>query len=216
MRHPFRISRAADPGPDAPSAGPQEEVRAEDQRAAEAAAAEAAETARRAGLRRRAEEEGYAEGLTRGREEALSAIRAAIGPAVERIEALEADLRAAREAAEEAMAEAAITLGQTLAETLIGARRPFDRDALLQRILGEARAEAAHGALPLICRAAPETLAQIGPALPANVQTRADTEMKPGGFVVELQEVEGGTVLDRWDASVERMERCIRALTPDG
>ncbi|GHD98154.1 hypothetical protein U879_11675 [Defluviimonas sp. 20V17] len=221
MTHPFRPPSSADPAPDAvpdPASATDrpdpDETRAKQERAARAAA-ETAEAEARARLRQEAREAGHAEGLRQGREQALAAITDAIGPAVARLEALQARLETEQAAHQEEMARAAIELGKVLAETLIGAPRPFDREALLQRVLAEARAEAAQDALPLICRAAPETLDQITPALPAPVRPLPDAAMKPGGFVIELLESEAGTALNRWDASVERMEQCLRALPAD-
>lgn len=221
MTHPFRAPAPTDPAPDPETdpalagAGPSpEEIRSEQERAARAAA-ETAEAEARARLRKEAREAGHAEGLRQGREQALAAITDAIGPAVARLEAIQARLEAEHAARQEEMARAAIELGKALAEALIGAPRPFDREALLRHVLSEARAEASRGGLPLICRAAPQTLDQIAPALPAPVQPQADAAMKPGGFVIELLETEGGTMLNRWDASIERMEQCLRALPAD-
>lgn len=218
MTHPFRILSPLEAVPELlpdPAGAERDEDRVRRQRAAEAAAAEIAEREARAQLRKRAEEEGFAEGLRRGREEALAAISAAIGPAVDRLDAIQARLEQELETGRIAMAKATIMLGKALAEVLVGGPHRVDRDALLARILSEAGAEAAPAALPLRCRAAPSTLAEIGPALPAVVRPCADATMKPGGFVIELQEVEGGAVLNRWDASVERMERVIKDLSPD-
>lgn len=216
MTHPFRPPPPPDPALDADTPDP-EELRASQEHAAraDAEAAEAAEADARARLRQEARDAGHAEGLRQGREEALAAITDAIGPAVAQLEALQARLESEHAACQQAMARAAIELGKVLAETLIGAPRPFDREALLQRVLAEARAEAAPGALPLIARAAPQTLDQIATALPDAVRPQPDDAMKPGGFVVELLESEGGTVLNRWDASVERMEQSLRALPTD-
>ncbi|MDE3122941.1 MAG: hypothetical protein KGK00_14300, partial [Paracoccaceae bacterium] len=173
MTHPFRILSPIDAVADAsplPEDPERDEDRARRQRAAEAAAAEIAEQEARAELRKRAEEDGFAEGMRRGRDEALAAISAAIGPAVERLEAVRVQLEQDLENGRIAMAKAAITLGKTLAETLVGAPDARDRAGLLDRILSEAGAEAAPAALPLVCRAAPATLTVIGPALPDTVR----------------------------------------------
>jgi len=211
MKHPYRIV----PAPKAPVEMPTPPKDSAEKAHAAEAAAQAAEAETRARLRDDAVERGYEEGLRRGRKEAIEAIEASIGPAVQMLKdrgaRLEEELRQGRKA----MARAAITIGKTLAETLVAAPRPFDREDLLHRILEEARPETAQGRQPLICRAAPTTLAEIRAAFPETLCLLEDETMKPGGFVIELEDAESGTVLERWDASVERMEETIRGLNFD-
>ncbi|WP_295529757.1 hypothetical protein [uncultured Thioclava sp.] len=211
MRHPFRILSAPEPPAETPE-GEALEQSLQRQRADAAEAAQAAEAEERAQLRKNAAQEGYEEGLRRGRAEALEAIKGAIGPAVERLQAATERHDRECDAVRAAMARAAITLGQTLAETLVGVPRPFDRESLLAGMLEEAREEGVQEAT-LVCRAAPKTLAEIGQAFPDALTMREDREMRPGGFVIELND--DGATINRWDASIERMERVIRELNSD-
>ncbi|TMV87236.1 hypothetical protein FGG78_19005 [Thioclava sp. BHET1] len=220
MTHPFRIQSAPDvpaPPEDLPAREDTPGATAEDvaaQAAQARADAQAEEARERARARTKAREAGYAEGLEQGRSEARSALEAALGPAVEQLESGLAALQAERVAESEAMLRAAIGLGQSLAEHLVGAPRPFDRADLLREVLDEARAEATDHPVRLICRAAPSTLSEIAQALPATLDPVADPAMQPGGFVVELRDPRERETLKRWDASVERMQRVIRDLSP--
>lgn len=217
MNHPFRIVEDPQEPPEDPEADPRPDLGVTEVAAAEAeAATRAAEAQKRAQIRAEARDEGHAEGLKQGRAEALAAIEAAIGPAVERLEAARARLEAERAEDRDAMIRTAVRIGKSLAESLVGAPRPFDRAYLLAEVVDQVRAEVSGDAAPrIVCRAAPPTLTEIATALPDTLELVEDADMKPGGFVIELRDPQVGDAINRWDASVERMQQVIRNLNPE-
>lgn len=171
----------------------------------------AAETAERVRLRKAAETAGYEEGFRRGRAEAVKEVRSSLADALTSLQAVERHMEQEMSTGREAMARSAIEIGAGVAEALLGSPAAFDRVALLAGILAETKIEIEPGAgLTVICRACPDTLSELDAALPATVARTADSSMRPGGFVLEARRGTDGSVLDRWDASIERASRIIR------
>lgn len=168
-------------------------------------------------LRAAAETAGYEEGLRRGIDKAMQQVSVAITEAIAETEVARARVEADLARGAEAIVGSVLKAGVHLAEALAGGPLEFDRSALHERLLTEARSEACEGeGLVIVCISNPATLAGMRSTLPADVVGVEDTGMKPGGFIVELRRGDGGSVVDRWDASIERIMTALHRLRSDG